>query len=82
MGKSTFLATPNIAVVKYWGKRDNALNLPDNGSVSVTMDETLKTITTVEFDGKLAADALFLNGKLAQPGETAKASKCLDAIRK
>ncbi|MCX6772335.1 MAG: hypothetical protein NTV88_01020 [Candidatus Micrarchaeota archaeon] len=31
MDKSTWLATPNIAVVKYWGKRDNFLNLPDNG---------------------------------------------------
>ena len=82
MGKSTFLATPNIAVVKYWGKRDNALNLPDNGSVSVTMDETLKTITTVEFDKSLREDTLILNGKIAQRGETDRASKVLNAIRK
>lgn len=80
--KSTFLATPNIAVVKYWGKRDNVLNLPDNGSISVTMDETLKTITTVEFDERLNDDALFLNGKAALPEETARASKVLSAIRK
>ena len=82
MGKSTFLATPNIAVVKYWGKRNNALNLPDNGSISVTMDETLKTITTVEFDPSLREDTLILNGKIAQRGETDRASKVLNAIRK
>src|SRR3989344_225317 len=82
MGKSTFLATPNIAVVKYWGKRNNALNLPDNGSISVTMDETLKTITTVEFDKSLREDTLILNGKIAQRGETDRASKVLNAIRK
>lgn len=79
--KSTFLATPNIAVVKYWGKRDNALNLPDNGSISVTMDETLKTVTTVEFDSSLKKDTLTLNGKIAQESETARASRVLDAVR-
>ena len=56
MSKSTWLATPNIAVVKYWGKRDSALNLPFNGSVSVTMDETVSTRTTVEFDSALPRD--------------------------
>jgi len=82
MNKSTYLATPNIAVVKYWGKRDNVLNLPDNGSISVTMDESLRTITNVEFDRKLKKDELVLNGKPAQEGETARVKKVLDAIRK
>jgi diphosphomevalonate decarboxylase len=82
MDNSTWLATPNIAVVKYWGKRDNFLNLPDNGSISVTMDESLRTTTTVEFDPSLRADALILNGKIAQQGETARATKVLAAIRK
>ncbi|MCX8174749.1 MAG: diphosphomevalonate decarboxylase [Candidatus Micrarchaeota archaeon] len=82
MEKSTWLATPNIAVVKYWGKRDSFLNLPDNGSVSVTMDEALKTITTVEFDERLESDLLVLNGRRASAEETARAKKVLDAIRK
>ena len=82
MGKSTWLATPNIAVVKYWGKRDNTLNLPDNGSVSVTMDESLRAITTVEFDPSLKRDELVLNGERAGEGELMRASKVLDAIRK
>lgn len=82
MQKSTWLATPNIAVVKYWGKRDNALNLPDNGSVSVTMDESLRTVTSVEFDPSLREDILILNGKPALQGETERASRVLNAIRK
>ncbi len=82
MGKSTFLATPNIAVVKYWGKRDNILNLPDNGSISVTMDEGTRTVTTVEFGDSLGKDSLVLNGKPAAPGDLARAVKVLDAIRK
>ncbi len=81
MMKSTWQATPNIAVVKYWGKKDNALNTPMNGSVSVTMDDSLRTITTVEFDQSLSHDKLELNGKSAQEKEVARATKVLDAIR-
>jgi len=82
MNKATHLATPNIAVVKYWGKRDSALNLPYNGSVSVTMDETVSTRTTVEFSPTLSRDIFSLNGKIAKPGETVRVSRVLDAVRK
>lgn len=82
MQKSTWLATPNIAVVKYWGKRDSELNLPYNGSVSVTMDETVSTRTTVEFDASLSRDTFSLNGKPAKPDETLRVSRVLDAVRK
>ena len=44
----TCTAPTNIAVVKYWGKRDVALNLPINSSVSVTLDQSdLRTVTCV-----------------------------------
>ena len=61
----TCTSPTNIAVVKYWGKRDISLNLPINSSVSVTLDQSdLKTITTVTasaaFKGK--GDRLWLNG--------------------
>ena len=82
MSKSTWLATPNIAVMKYWGKRDSALNLPYNGSVSVTMDETVSTRTTVEFDTALSRDIFSLNGKTARKDETVRVSRVLDAVRK
>jgi len=82
MSKSTWLATPNIAVVKYWGKRDSALNLPYNGSVSVTMDDTVSTRTTVEFSPSLSRDTFSLNGKIAKPEETLRVSRVLDAVRR
>ncbi|MFH1448362.1 MAG: diphosphomevalonate decarboxylase [Candidatus Micrarchaeota archaeon] len=82
MRTSTFVVTPNVAVVKYWGKRDNQLNLPDNGSISVTMDETVRTITSVEFNPNLVRDSLILNGKPAKENELVRAVKVLDAIRK
>ncbi len=80
--EATWKATPNIAVVKYWGKRDNNLNLPENGSISVTMDDSLRTITSVKFDASLGKDRLVLNGKEASQGELARASLVLGAIRK
>ena len=37
MKKATATAHPNIALVKYWGKRDEALILPHQSSLSVTL---------------------------------------------
>ncbi len=59
----TALATPNIAMIKYWGKRDyTGLNTPNNSSISMTLDETLNTKTTVMFSDKLDSDKLYING--------------------
>lgn len=73
-------ANTNIALIKYWGKRDAALNLPAVGSLSLTL-EGLSTRTTVTFDGKLAADALVLNGADADAKATGRVSKFLDLVR-
>jgi diphosphomevalonate decarboxylase len=61
----TCTSPTNIAVVKYWGKRDISLNLPINSSVSVTLDQSdLRTITTVTASPsfKSKGDRLWLNG--------------------
>src|SRR5436190_88037 len=41
-------ANANVALAKYWGKRDEALNLPLTGSLSVTLDglETTASVRT------------------------------------
>ena len=41
-GRAVVEATPNIALVKYWGKRDEGLVLPAEGSISMTLDDKLK----------------------------------------
>ncbi len=61
MNAATAVAHPNIALVKYWGKRDTELNLPSAGSVSITLD-TIRTRTTVRFDADLSHDVMSLNG--------------------
>ena len=84
MKLSTCEATANIAVVKYWGKRDEKLILPQEGSLSFTMDEQLKTRTTVAFDSSFSQDELWLNGKEMDLTEkdTAERLQQLDLIRK
>ena len=56
-------APANIALAKYWGKRDRALNLPMNGSLSISLG-TLGTHTTIR---AAADDRITLNGTDATP---------------
>jgi diphosphomevalonate decarboxylase len=72
-------AGANFALIKYWGKRDTALNLPDVGSISLTL-EALTTETTVVFDPALAADELILDGRPA-PERASRISAFLDRLR-
>ncbi len=72
-------AQPNIALIKYWGKRDLRLNLPVVGSLSITLD-TLWTRTEVRFDDALAADSMTLNGKV-DAKQLKRTSACLDLLR-
>lgn len=63
---ATAVAHPNIALIKYWGKRDEALNLPAAGSLSLTL-AGLATTTTVEFDPALETDQINLDGHQLDP---------------
>lgn len=63
MTEATAYAPANIALSKYWGKRDKALNLPCNGSLSISLGE-LGTTTTVR---EAETNQLRLNGNLLSP---------------
>lgn len=45
MKRATARANANIALVKYWGKSDAALNIPAVPSLSMTLDEIGTTVT-------------------------------------
>lgn len=77
---TTARACANIALVKYWGKRDARLNLPAAGSLSLTLD-ALVTTTQVTFDPALTRDELVLDGAAAGPGELLRTSEFLDLVR-
>jgi diphosphomevalonate decarboxylase len=71
-------AQPNIALVKYWGKRDAGRNLPAVGSLSLTLD-SLSTRMSVELHPAPGADRLAVNGR-DSPAMLGRVSACLDRL--
>ena len=70
----TARGSPNIALIKYWGKRDEKLVLPYHSSISLTLDGDteliygekelkLYTITSVMISDRLHEDVIYINGK-------------------
>lgn len=55
-------AHPNIALVKYWGKRDSERNLPAVGSISITLGDLW---TDMRVDTDADTDELTVNGRCA-----------------
>lgn len=76
-GSAVAEAHPNIALVKYWGKRDEALNLPCVGSLSITL-EPIRTRTRVRFLAEAGADVVRLNG---EAGAAGRVGTGLDLLR-
>ncbi len=81
MKKITAKAQSNIALVKYWGKKDDGLRLPKNSSVAIALDEAY-TLTTVEFNEKYKEDEVELLGQGFEEDEAEKVKKHLDRVRK
>ncbi|VDG19748.1 diphosphomevalonate decarboxylase [Lactobacillus plantarum] [Lactiplantibacillus mudanjiangensis] len=74
-------AHTNIALVKYWGKKDARLMLPQNGSISLTLDH-FYTQTSVAFDPKLKNDQIYFDDHLIPAGKATRMTKFLDLIRR
>lgn len=77
---ATAIAHPNIAFIKYWGNRDDALRLPVNGSLSMNLDN-LYTRTRVTFNPDLPTDSLTINGKAARGPALIRVIEILDLVR-
>lgn len=77
----TARALPNIALVKYWGKRDGALNLPLADSVSVCLDLFPVTVECCRASGIGDLSVAWNHEKLpAEPA--ARFRRVLDAVRR
>jgi len=77
--KTTAVAPSNIAFIKYWGKKDEVLRLPENGSISMNLSG-LETTTTVEFNSSFQEDSIEING-VTESNEGNRAIKHLDRVR-
>ncbi|MBL8604469.1 MAG: diphosphomevalonate decarboxylase [Myxococcales bacterium] len=80
MSRGFCRARANIALAKYWGKCDAALNLPAVPSVSLTLD-ALVTETEVQIDPSLEEDQVWLNGVPQEGAGRAKVSALLASVR-
>ncbi|WP_455142588.1 diphosphomevalonate decarboxylase [Candidatus Hodarchaeum mangrovi] len=78
--KKTAIAHANIALIKYWGKRNEYLILPQNSSISMTLDK-LHTTTTVEFSEMYNSDEVIINDKIIKEEEFERVVNHLDLFR-
>lgn len=69
-------AHANIALIKYWGKRDGPGNRPAAGSISITLD-ALASNARVRFDPALDRDEI----RLPDGADAARVAAFLDAVR-
>lgn len=79
-GTATARSNVNVALVKYWGKRDATLNLPATGSISVTLDG-LSIDARVAF-GDAPADRFVIDGEVAAGEEAGRLHRFLDLVRR
>ncbi|MEU7646368.1 diphosphomevalonate decarboxylase [Streptomyces huasconensis] len=77
---STAVAHPNIALIKYWGKRDEELVIPYVDSLSMTLD-VFPTTTTVRLTPGAGGDAVTLDGAPAQGEPRQRVIAFLDLVR-
>ncbi|XP_046410444.1 diphosphomevalonate decarboxylase isoform X1 [Neodiprion fabricii] len=82
MNVVTCIAPVNIAVIKYWGKRDEDLILPINDSLSATLHtDHLCAKTTVMTSADFKEDRIWLNGS-EESIDNKRLQNCLKEIRK
>ncbi|WP_052412417.1 diphosphomevalonate decarboxylase [Streptomyces mutabilis] len=78
---ATAVAHPNIALIKYWGKRDERLVLPRTGSLSMTLD-IFPTTTRVRLDPTAENDTVTLDGVPVTGQALHRVTAFLDLVRR
>ncbi|CAG9771018.1 unnamed protein product [Ceutorhynchus assimilis] len=78
----TCIAPINMAVIKYWGKRDEELILPINDSISASLStDVMCAKTTIVTSALLKENKFWLNGQ-EQSFDSPRLTNCLRAIKK
>lgn len=73
-------ANSNIALIKYWGKKDERYRIPYTSSVSMTLD-AFYTDTSVEYDPRLKEDVFYLDGQKVEGKALLRVQKFMDFVR-
>lgn len=76
----TARAHTNIALVKYWGKANTDLIIPQTSSLSLTLDQ-FYTETTVAFDEGLTSDHVSVNHQVLTAQQASKVHNFLNLVR-
>ncbi|HEP2988177.1 TPA: diphosphomevalonate decarboxylase [Streptococcus pyogenes] len=77
----TVISYANIAIIKYWGKENQAKMIPSTSSISLTL-ENMFTTTSVSFLPDTAtSDQFYINGVLQNDEEHTKISTIIDQFR-
>ncbi|HEP1487339.1 TPA: diphosphomevalonate decarboxylase [Streptococcus pyogenes] len=77
----TVTSYANIAIIKYWGKENQAKMIPSTSSISLTL-ENMFTTTSVSFLPDTAtSDQFYINGVLQDEEEHTKISAIIDQFR-
>lgn len=79
--KATAIAPANIAFIKYWGKKDKALRLPRNDSISMNLSNATTT-TTVDFSQDYVKDEIYYGNQKMDDGETGRVIDHLERVRR
>ncbi|MBB1079169.1 diphosphomevalonate decarboxylase [Limosilactobacillus sp. STM2_1] len=77
---ATAKAYTNIALVKYWGKKDAKLIIPQTDSLSLTLNE-FYTTTTVKFNSQLNHDIVKVDERFLDKEDAAKVIHVLNIVR-
>ena len=88
MDRSTVKSYANIAIIKYWGKKDPVKMIPATSSISLTL-ENLFTETEISFITReeaiektgQASDLLYINGELQNEEQIKKITKVINLFR-
>ena len=71
----------NIAIIKYWGKKDTVKIIPATSSISLTLENMYTETTLSSLPASARSDEFYINGVLQDQAEHKKMSNIVDRFR-
>lgn len=71
----------NIAIIKYWGKKDTVAMIPATSSISLTLENMYTETSLSSLPVSAQSDEFYINGILQDQIEHKKMSEIIDRFR-